>query len=102
VRAFKSLETVGYPMRVAVEVCQGGLDMARHLDQLLSEYKIKNSKKKQGEEMHWEINQGHANKIGIDLMVYNKAAGSLTLALNKAPELYLLNKIARGKEVKVL
>ncbi len=102
VREPKNKGLEGYPVRTLINMTGEKVAVLRHVDELLSEYNIKNFKKRCGATMRWEISEGHGNKTGIDLILYEEDSNDLILELNKMPDISLLNKITLNRAVRVL
>lgn len=89
----KKVETLLYPMLLEAQLLGEPATIAREVDALLSRYRLKNQKQRQGGWLNWQIAAGEARKAGLQKISLNEANSLLQVSLLKQPELFMLNKL---------
>lgn len=90
------------PLILEITHCVDTKLVARDIDRLLTDYRLKNQKQRQADWLNWQVNPGQAKKAGIEKISLNESSGTLRVTLVKIPELHLLNKIFVNQAPRVI
>jgi hypothetical protein len=103
IRPGKKAEETSFPVVLEAAGRGGSPDasVARDIDALLTRYALKNQKQRQNGWLNWQINQGQARKAGIEKISLEESTGRLRIRLVRWPELFLLNRLAADRALKV-
>ena len=88
-----------WPMHLEFSAGDDVSGFSRKVDALLSRYRLKHLKQRQGQYLNWLINKGQAKKNGIEKISLHEEDGMVVMLLIKMPELHLLNQFTASASI---